>query len=130
MDTSVRRGRGAVTMTDESQIKQHVPMRTMPYMIAVVLAEHDAHGYGIMKEIGRLSGGSISPGPATVHRVLAKLVAEGLAEESSERPVPMLDDERRRYFRLTRLGHAVVKVETERRFAFVSDVRARLSEET
>jgi DNA-binding PadR family transcriptional regulator len=116
-------------MPDESEIARHTPMRTMQYMIAVVLAEHDAHGYGIMKEIARLSGGSVSPGPATVHRLLSKLVAEGLAEESPERPARMLDDERRRYFRLTRLGLSTVKAETERRFAFVSDVRTRLSED-
>ena len=98
-------------MTQEPEVVKHTPMRTMQYMIAVVLAEHDAHGYGIMKEIARLSGGSVSPGPATVHRLLSKLVAEGLAEESPERPARMLDDERRRYFRLTRLGRSIVRAE-------------------
>jgi DNA-binding PadR family transcriptional regulator len=114
-------------VSTDQKVSRHLPLQTVPYMIAVVLAEHDAHGYGVMKEVQRRSDGSVSPGPATVHRVLTKLVGRGLVEESPDRPAPVLDDGRRRYFRLTSLGRAVVEAETERRFAFVSDVRARLS---
>jgi DNA-binding PadR family transcriptional regulator len=53
------------------------------------------------------------------------LIEEGLLEESSERPDPSLDDARRRYYRLTKLGKQVLAAESERLEDLVKVVRAK-----
>src|SRR5271163_2286086 len=82
------------------------PMSPAALHILLALAGEDRHGYGIMQEVGRQSGGQYKIGPGTLYDNLQKLMTQGLVEESP-RP-PAHEDPRRRYFRLTTFGRGVL----------------------
>ncbi len=67
-----------------------------------------------MREVLERTDGSVRLWPATLYGSLKKLIGSGLIEESEERPAPELDDARRRYYKLTRLGRRVLDMECER----------------
>lgn len=73
-------------------------------LILASLAEGDRHGYAIKKDIAERSGGHVRLGSTTLYRLLGQLLDDGLIEESAARPPSELDDERRRYFRITAAG--------------------------
>src|SRR3954466_7044022 len=80
--------------------------------ILLALADQDRHGYAIMQEVERLTDGAVRMGPGTLYGTIKRMIAAGLLEEADERPDADLDDERRRYYRATRLGTAVLEAET------------------
>jgi DNA-binding PadR family transcriptional regulator len=96
-----------------------LPLSAAAFHILLALAGGERHGYGIMQETARSSEGRVHLGPGTLYRSLKRLLADGLIEESAERPVPELDDERRHYYRLTPLGLRVAQAEAERLAALV-----------
>jgi DNA-binding PadR family transcriptional regulator len=96
-----------------------LPLSSSIFHILLALVEGERHGYGIMQEAARLSDGRVNLGPGTLYRSLRHLLSDGLIEESDERPVPELDDERRHYYRLTPFGLRVAKAEAQRLAALV-----------
>jgi DNA-binding PadR family transcriptional regulator len=84
------------------------------FHILLTLAEEEAHGYAIMQEVAKRSEGTLKVGPGTLYGAISRLLADTLIEESEERPDPEMDDSRRRYYRLTHLGGAVLAAETQR----------------
>ena len=84
------------------------------FHILLALGDGELHGYGIMQEIERFTEGKLHVGPGTLYRSIKQMLADGLIEESDERPDPVLDDERRRYYRLTQLGIRTVQAEMNR----------------
>jgi DNA-binding PadR family transcriptional regulator len=93
---------------------EHLPLSPAVVHILLALADEERHGYGIMLEIERRTGGSFRPGSGTLYGTLKRLLASRLVEESGERPDPELDDSRRRYYRLTGLGRRVLEAEMKR----------------
>ena len=91
--------------------------------ILLVLGGGEHHGYAIMREVAVATGGSVKLGPATLYTTLARLTADGLVEESDVRPDPALDDQRRRYWRLTTAGRAVAIDEVRRLAGLVERAR-------
>lgn len=91
-----------------------LPLPTAAFHILLALAGGERHGYGIMQEVMRGSEGRVKIGPGTLYRSIRRLLEDGLIEESDERPVPELDDERRHYYRLTPFGLRVARAEAER----------------
>jgi DNA-binding PadR family transcriptional regulator len=84
------------------------------FQILLALADGERHGYSIMREVERATEGGFQLGPGTLYRSIKQMLALGLIEESDERPDPELDDERRRYYRLTDAGRRVALAETRR----------------
>jgi DNA-binding PadR family transcriptional regulator len=82
--------------------------------ILLALAEEDLHGYAIMREVERRTDGQTRLGPGTLYRSVGQLLERGWIREADERPDPKLDDERRRYYRLTDLGRRAATAEVER----------------
>src|SRR5260370_42077889 len=82
--------------------------------ILLALADGERHGYSSMQEVTRRGGGPVKMGPGTLYGSIKRMLADGLIEEASERPDPALDDERRRYYRLTNFGLRVMRVEVQR----------------
>jgi DNA-binding PadR family transcriptional regulator len=80
-------------------------------LILASLSTADRHGYAIKKDIAERSGGEVRLGSTTLYRLLGQLLDEGLIEETSSRPAPQLDDERRRYFRVTAAGRQALASE-------------------
>jgi DNA-binding PadR family transcriptional regulator len=101
------------------------PLSPAVFHILLALAAGEMHGYAIMQEIAILSDGRVSVGPGTLYGSIKKLLAAGLIEESAERPDPKLDDERRRYYRLTGDGSKVLASEADRLSRLVRAARAR-----
>lgn len=90
------------------------PLQAAAFHILLALSAGERHGYAIMTEAAELSGGVLRIGPGTLYGSIKRLVADGLIEESAQRPDPALDDQRRRYYRLTGAGRAAVAAEAER----------------
>ena len=82
--------------------------------ILLSLGDGERHGYAIMRDVEEASGGTLKLGPGTLYTALARLEADGLIEESDTRPDPAIDDQRRRYWRLTPAGRAMAVDEVRR----------------
>ncbi|MDQ2843109.1 MAG: PadR family transcriptional regulator [Acidobacteriota bacterium] len=94
--------------------EDRLPLTPAVFHILLALADGELHGYGIMQDVGRQTNDLLQLGPGTLYGCLKRMVAAGLVIESDERPDPLLDDERRRYYRMTELGQRVVRAEAER----------------
>jgi DNA-binding PadR family transcriptional regulator len=106
-------------------LKPLMPLTPPVFHILLALAEEERHGYGIMQDVARQTNDSLLLGPGTLYGCLKRMLAAGLVEESDERPDPALDDERRRYYRMTALGQRVVRAEARRLAGAVSAAKAR-----
>jgi DNA-binding PadR family transcriptional regulator len=91
-----------------------LPLTPPVFHILLALSAGERHGYAIMQDVAADTGGSLQLGPGTLYGCLKRMLAARLVEESDERPDPDLDDERRRYYRLTDLGERTVRAEAER----------------
>jgi len=91
----------------------------------VALGDDELHGYAIMREVRHRTQGQRRIAPGTLYRSLRQMHERGLLEESEERPEPCLDDERRRYYRLTDLGKKVALAEVERLEGLVGTARSK-----
>ena len=111
-------------MTDDSP-GGAAPLTPAMFHILLALADSERHGYGIMREVERATDGAFQLGPGTLYRSIKQMLALGLVEESDERPDPELDDERRRYYRITSAGRRAASVEAQRLARLVSEARAR-----
>jgi|SRR5687768_12171139 len=102
-----------------------LPLPVSEFQILLALADEERHGYGIMREVSERTSGEVQLGPGTLYGSIKRMVARGLIEESDERPDPELDDERRRYYRITSLGRRVVVAEARRMERLVGIARAK-----
>lgn len=102
-----------------------LPLKPHWFHILLSLAGEEQHGYAIMQEVLDRTGGKVRLWPATLYGTLKRLIEEDLIEESGERPASGLDDARRRYYRLTRLGRRVLAAESERLEDLVRVIRAK-----
>ena len=107
----------------QEAIDGFLPVKPLVYHILLALAEEERHGYAIMQRVRERSENRLRLETGTLYRQLKRLLDEGLVEESEHRPAPDRDDQRRRYYRLTRLGHAVIAAETERMADLVNHAR-------
>ena len=92
----------------------YLPLTPAVLDIMVALGDEEMHGYAIMQEVRRRTAGKRRLAPGTLYRSLKQMEERGLLEESEERPEAGLDDERRRYYRLTEFGRRVALAELER----------------
>jgi DNA-binding PadR family transcriptional regulator len=91
-----------------------LPLTPAVFHILLVLADKARHGYNIMKAVEAITDGQIKMGPGTFYGSIKRMLEARLIEESDVRPDPDLDDERRRYYRLTPFGQQVLRAEVER----------------
>src|SRR6266849_2599291 len=98
----------------EPDPEEFLPLPSAVFHILVALADRERHGYGIMQDIAARTGGKMRLSPGTLYGSIKRMLEQGLIQESAERPDPALDDERRRYYRITQFGRRVAGSETER----------------
>jgi len=91
-----------------------LPLSPAVFHILLTLADGERHGYSIMQEIAKQTGGTLRIGPTTLYRSIKHMLEGGLIVEIDERPDPALDDERRRYYRITPFGKLVASAEAHR----------------
>lgn len=90
------------------------PLTPAVFHILLALVDGEKHGYSIMKEVETQSQGKIKMGPGTLYGSIKRMLSAGFIEEADERPDPTLDDERRRYYRLSDRGKKVLSAESQR----------------
>jgi DNA-binding PadR family transcriptional regulator len=101
-----------------------LPLPPATFHILMALADEDRHGYAIIQEIAARTNGDVRVSPGTLYRSIQRMIDQDLIVEVHERPAPELDDERRRYYRLTPFGKAVARAETRRLQTLVKLARA------
>ena len=111
-------------MTDRSS-SEMLPLPVSQLHILMALATGDKHGYAIMREVQDFTDGTVTMGPGTLYGAVKQMLKTGLIEESDERPDPALDDQRRRYYRLTELGGRVLDAEVARMEQLARAARTR-----
>ena len=128
-------------MTTERQTRavgKALPLRPRDFFVLLVLAGGDLHGYGIMKQVERESGGSVTLEVGSLYRTLDRLLAAGLIEEAGAdsaaaaalaatpaTAAPAADAERRRNYRLASFGREVLRAEAARLKEVVRMVQAK-----
>ena len=112
-------------MPDRVNLNTYLPLTQVSFEILLALAGGEQHGYAVMLDIERRSGGAISLHAGSLYRALNRLLEAELIEELEERPEAAHDDERRRYYRLTSKGREVARGEARRLEQLVSAARQR-----
>ena len=112
----------ATTSIDPEKL---LPLTPAVFHVLLALAGGERHGYAIMQEVAESTEGRIKMGPGTLYGTIKRLLEARLIEESDERPDAALDDERRRYYRLTGVGEQVVKAEARRYAGIVAMARGK-----
>ena len=91
-----------------------LPLRSVDFLVLLMLAPGDRHGYGIMQDVEEHTGGTVLLEAGSLYRTIRRLQDEGWITESARRPAADRDDERRRYYRLTPIGRRIVAAEASR----------------
>jgi DNA-binding PadR family transcriptional regulator len=103
---------------------QRLPLPPAVFQILVALADQDRHGYAIMQDVAARTNGRMKLSPGTLYGSIKRMLDDGLIVELDERPHPDHDDERRRYYRLTRFGREVAQAEADRLATLLRQARA------
>jgi DNA-binding PadR family transcriptional regulator len=101
-----------------------LPLPSAAFHILMAVASEDRHGYAIIQDIEQRTGGQLRLSAGTLYRSIQRMLEQGLLVETRERPAPELDDERRRYYRITPFGKAVARAEARRLSDLVVMARA------
>ena len=102
-----------------------LPLKPDLFQILLALEDGDRHGYGLIKQVAKQTDGLIRLEPSPLYRRLRRLLEDGIVSEVDHRPAPNADDERRRYYRLTALGKAILAAEAARLVKLASSARIR-----
>ncbi len=100
-------------MTD-IDLHKRLPLSPAAFSILLALKGGDKHGYTIMRAVAEQSDGAVKLLPGTLYNLLKRMLEDNWIEELEQRPDPALDDERRRYYRLTAVGEKVARLEAGR----------------
>ncbi len=103
-----------MSSSDRQAARNLKPLSLAFFHILLSLGEGERHGYALKREISRRSDGKLKLGPGMLYGSINKMLELGLIEESDDRPDPHLDDERRRYYRITNYGRKVAQAEAAR----------------
>lgn len=101
-------------MAKKRTVESYLPLTPALFHVLLALADGEKHGYVISKEIARRTNNEVRLSTGTLYGIIKRLLDDEMIEESAERPEFSLDDQRRRYYRLTKLGKAVAEAEAER----------------
>ena len=113
-----------VAMATDILPESLLPLQPAVFHILMALADEDRHGYGIIQEVLTRTNGGVRLSPGTLYRSIQRMLDDDLIIEVHERPAPELDDERRRYYRITKTGKRVAQEEANRLTELVRLARA------
>jgi DNA-binding PadR family transcriptional regulator len=112
-------------MADKTRAPESLlPLTPAVFHILLAVAEEDRHGYAIIQDVAERTRGEVKLSAGTLYRSIQRMLDDDLLVETSERPAPDEDDERRRYYRITSFGAAVARAETKRLGDLVRIARA------
>jgi DNA-binding PadR family transcriptional regulator len=98
-------------MIEPTDVERLLPLSPLSLGVLLALAEGPCHGYALLKELDRQSGGRLTPGTGTLYAALQRMIDEGLLRESQR---PRGEDARRRYYAVTTFGRKVGRAELRR----------------
>lgn len=107
------------------EIDALLPLPAATFHILVALADRELHGYAVIQDIASRTEGALRLSAGTLYRSIHRMLEQGLLLEIDERPDPELDDERRRYYRITPFGLAVARAEARRLADLIALARAK-----
>src|SRR4051812_292277 len=110
---------------DRSEVDTMLPLPPATFHILMALTDEDRHGYAIIQDVMARTDGELRLSAGTLYRSIQRLLDQGLIVETRTRPAPALDDERRRYYKITPFGTAVARAEMRRLTQLVRLARAR-----
>lgn len=96
-----------------SDSTQHRPLSAQVFQILLAVSDKQLHGYAIIQDVKRRTDGKVTLTASTLYSAIKRMLSAGLIEESDERPVVELDDERRRYYGISKEGMRVLRREAE-----------------
>lgn len=101
-----------------------LPLPPAVFHILMAVADEDRHGYAIIQEVLTRTSGEVRLSPGTLYRSIQRMLDDDLIVETQDRPAPEMDDERRRYYAITKFGKAVAEAEVARLSDLVKLARA------
>jgi DNA-binding PadR family transcriptional regulator len=101
-----------------------LPLKDLELQVLLALEAEPMHGYALLAEVAQRSPRFMTPGPASLYRTLARLSDEGVLEDAVEFARADSTDPRRRYFRPTAFGRAVLRAELRRLAALLAEATA------
>ena len=104
-------------------VKRSQPLPPAVFQLLLALREGEQHGYALMQRVEELTDGGVHMGPGTLYGAIKRMLADGLIEETDERPDPALDDQRRRYYRISAAGERACAVEVQRMETLLRNAR-------
>jgi DNA-binding PadR family transcriptional regulator len=110
-------------MKDED-VDSFLPLPPATFHILMSLADEDRHGYAIIQDVAFRTNNELKLSAGTLYRSIQRMLEQGLIVEPRERPKPEIDDERRRYYRISTFGKAVARAEAKRLMELVRLARA------
>jgi DNA-binding PadR family transcriptional regulator len=114
-----------MTRQPSADVDRLLPLKPVAFQILLSLADGERHGYGITQDIASRTSARMRIEPGNLYRSLRTLLDEGVIEESERRPAADLDDERRRYYRITPFGRRVAAAETARLASLVAEAKGK-----
>ena len=93
-------------------------------LVMLAIGTDERHGYSIMQDVHERTGGAVRLSPSTLYSAVKRLLEEGLIEELADRPDPDHEDERRRYYRLTKAGRRAAAEEAKHLEKLLADARS------
>jgi DNA-binding PadR family transcriptional regulator len=113
------------THTVNTEAESLLPLPPATFHILVALADEDRHGYAVIKDVDARTGGTLKLSPGTLYRSVERMVQQGLIREVSSPLSRKMDDERRRYYRITPFGREVAMAEARRLAQMLDLARAK-----
>lgn len=110
--------------SDDPQPDDLLPLPPAVFHILLSLNVEDRHGYAIIQDVATRTDGDVKLSAGTLYRSIQRMLEQDLIEERHVRPAPEDDDERRRYYRITRFGEAVARAEARRLASLIKLARA------
>jgi DNA-binding PadR family transcriptional regulator len=104
-------------------VERALPLAPAVFQILIALGDGERHGYAVMQDVAARTGGRVRMSPGTLYGSIRKMLDDGLIEELAERPAEG-DDERRRYYRVTKFGRAVAAAEADRYATLIQQARS------
>jgi len=107
-----------------TDLKNLLPLPQATFHILVALADQDRHGYAIMQDVASRTDGELKLSPGTLYGSIKRLLEAGLIVEVDEPRGQTSDNERRRYYRITKFGRDVGQAEADRLTDLLRQARA------
>jgi DNA-binding PadR family transcriptional regulator len=102
-----------------------LPLPSATFHILLAVATREMHGYAVIRDVAARTNGQLKLSAGTLYRSIQRMLEQGLIAETHDRPAPELDDERRRYYRITPFGAQVARAEAHRLSQLVGMARER-----